>query len=221
VFRAVTLRTRVNNRWANINAYLTVSRSLSDDDNERNATGLFYENAFNIQPEWGLARLDRKVQFVANPLFYLPYGFEVSSSIRLRSGVPLDAIVGADVNTDSVNNDRPQLVPGIPMPRNSFRNRPEYLVDFRGQKGFSFGEGRRIVFSAEIFNLFNNANIQFGGTQTNFCTVRDAFCGLDGQTNPTFRQLRNPATGLLITPTGGNFSRTPVFQMQFGARLQF
>lgn len=223
LFRAVTLRTRLNRSWANINAYLTVGRSLSDDDNERNATGLFYENSFNFASEYGLARLDRKVQFVANPLFYLPYGFEVSSTIRLRSGVPLDATIGSDVNSDSNNNDRPLLTPGNPMQRNSFRNRPEYVVDFRGQKGFGFGEGRRIIFSAEIFNVFNNANIQYGGNQALYCASadRNSACGLNGPTQATFLQLTNPATGALITPSGGNFSRTPVFQMQFGARLQF
>jgi outer membrane receptor protein involved in Fe transport len=223
LFRAVTVRTRVNRKRANINAYLTVGRSLSDDDNERNATGLFYENSFDLRSEWGLARLDRKVQFVANPLFYLPAGFEVSSTIRLRTGVPFDATIGADVNGDGNNNDRPLLVPGIPMPRNSFRNRPEYVVDFRGQKGFGFGEGRRLVLSAEIFNVFNNANIQYGGNQTLYCASadRNSACGLNGPTQATFQQLYNPATGLLITPSGGNFSRTPVFQMQFGVRLQF
>ena len=92
-------------------------------------------------------------------MFFLPYGFEFSSAIRLRSGAPFDAVVGTDLNQDSNNNDRPQLVPGVPFERNSFRNRNEFTVDIRGQKGFSFGENRRLIFSAEIFNLFNNANI--------------------------------------------------------------
>ncbi len=221
LFRAFTARTRISNRWANINAYLTLSKSLSDDDNERNATGLFYENSFNLANEYGLARLDRKVQFVANPVFFLPHGFEISSAIRARSGVPFDATVGSDVNSDSNNNDRPLLTPGILMPRNSFRNNAEFGVDVRGQKGFSFGEGRRLIFSAEIFNLFNNANIQFAGAQTLYCASnnRTSACGLNGPTNTTFMQLRN-SSGDLITPTGGNFSRTPVFQMQFGVRLQ-
>ncbi|MCS6874810.1 MAG: carboxypeptidase regulatory-like domain-containing protein [Acidobacteriota bacterium] len=220
LFRALTFRMRLVRKWANINAYYTLSRSLSDDDNERNATGIFYENSFDLTPEWGLARLDRTHQFVASPIFFLPYGFEVSSAIRLRSGLPMDAIIGSDVNGDTINNDRPYLVPGVPIKRNAFRNRNEYLVDLRVQKGFRFGERRRIVFSTEFFNLFNNANIQFGGTQTNYCSVRNVNCGLDGVTNPTFRQIRD-ASGNIITPRGGNFSRTPVFQMQLGIRLQF
>jgi len=218
-FRAITFRTRLVRKWANVNAYYTLSRSKSDDDNERNATGVFYENTYDLSREWGLARLDRTHQFVANPVFFLPFGFEVSSAIRLRSGVPVDAIIGSDVNGDSINNDRPYQVPGLPFRRNSFRNRNEYGVDVRAQKGFGLGEKRRLIFSTEVFNLFNNANIQYGGIQTNYCAVRDTNCGLSGVTNPTFLQVRN-SSGDLITPRGGNFSRTPVFQMQFGIRLQ-
>lgn len=220
LFEALTIRTRINRRWGNINAYYVLSSSKSDDDNERNATGLFYEDAYNFRPEWGPARLDRRHQFVASPIFYLPWGFEVSSAIRLRSGVPIDAMVGADRNLDSVNNDRPYLAPGGPLHRNAFRNRPEYGVDVRGQKGFGLGENRRLIFSAEIFNLFNNANIQIAGAQTNYCSsaTNNVNCGLSGVTNPLFLAIRDDAGNLI---TSGNFSRTPVFQMQFGARFQF
>ncbi len=220
LFRALTFRMRFVRKWANINAYYTLSRNLSDDDNERNATGIFYDNSFDLRSEYGLARLDRTHQFVASPVFFLPYGFEISSAIRLRSGLPMDALIGSDVNLDSINNDRPYLVPGIPIKRNAFRNRNEYLVDLRIQKGFRFAERRRVIFSTEFFNLFNNSNIQFGGNQTLYCAVRNVNCGLEGVTNPTFRQIRD-ASGNLITSRGGNFSRTPVFQMQLGIRLQF
>jgi hypothetical protein len=219
LFRALTFRTRITRSWANINMYYTLSRSKSDDDNERNATALLYENSYDLRSEWGLARLDRTHQFVANPVFFLPYGFEVSSAIRLRSGVPIDVVVGSDRNLDSVNNDRPYLVPGVPIRRNAFRNRNEFGVDVRGQKGFSFGENRRLIFSAEIFNLFNNANIQLAGAQANYCSssTNTINCGLSGITNPTFLAVRD-SSGNLIT---SNFSRTPVFQMQLGVRLQF
>lgn len=219
LFRAITFRTRIVRKWANINAYYTLSRNKSDDDNERNATGLSYDNTYDLRSEYGLARLDRTHQFVANPVFFLPYGFEVSSAIRLRSGVPVDVVVGSDLNGDSVSNDRPFLVPGVPLERNAYRNRNEYGVDVRAQKGFKFfGENRRLVLSAEIFNLFNNANIQYSQQQLNYCaTTNDARCGLDGITNPNFLRVRDN-NGNIIT---SNFSRTPVFQMQFGARLQF
>lgn len=217
-FQSVTFRMRLLRKWTNMNAYYTYSLSESDDDNERNATGLFYENAYDLRPEWGRARLDRPHQFVANPIFFLPYGFEVSSAIRLRSGVPVDAVVGSDLNADSNNNDRPYIGAGVPFRRNAFRQNSEYGVDVRGQKGFGFGERRRLVLSAEIFNLFNNSNIQFAGAQTNYCAAtNDQSCGLNGATNPTFLKLRD-SNGNLIT---SNFTRTAVFQMQFGVRFYF
>lgn len=218
-FRALTFRTRIVRKWANINAYYTLSRNNSDDDNERSATTIYYDNTYDLSSEYGAARLDRTHQFVANPVFFLPYGFEVSSAIRLRSGIPVDVTVGSDLNGDTVSNDRPYLVPGVPFERNAFRNRNEYGVDIRAQKGFRFfGENRRLVFSTEIFNLFNNANIQLSSTQLNYCSsTTDRNCGLNGATNPTFLQVRNSA-GDIIT---SNFSRTPVFQVQLGVRLQF
>lgn len=217
-FQSLTLRMRLLRSWTNFNAYYTFSRSNSDDDNERNATGLFYENAYDLTREYGRARLDRPHQFVASPIFFLPLGFEVSSTVRLRSGTPIDSFVGSDLNGDTNNNDRPSLGANAPFVRNTFRNRPEYGVDVRGQKGFGLGEQRRLIFSAEIFNLFNNANIQYSGVQTNYCSsTSDRACGLNGATNPNFLQLRD-GSGNLIT---SNFTRTPVFQMQFGARFQF
>ena len=190
----MTFRTRIVRKWANINAYYVLSRNNSDDDNERNATGLFYENSFDLSSEYGAGRLDRTHQFVANPVFFLPHGFEVSSAIRLRSGSPLNVFAGSDLNTDGNNNDRPFLVPGVPIGRNRFRNPNEFGVDLRGQKGFGLGENRRLIFSAEIFNVFNNANIQLGSDsittpQQNYCaTTNDASCGRTGRgSQPRYR----------------------------------
>jgi hypothetical protein len=218
LFTAATVRTRIVRKWATISAFYTFSRSLSDDDNERNATGLFYENAFDLSNEYGYARLDRRHQLVADPVFFLPWNVQVSSGIRLRSGVPIDALYGSDANADSNNSDRPFSAPGVPFRRNAYRNRPEYTVDLRVQKTIGFGESRKLVLSTEFFNLFNNANIQYAAQQANFCaSTTDTLCGLGGiPTNPNFLHVRDNITGQILQT---NFSRTPVFQMQFGVRL--
>jgi outer membrane receptor for ferrienterochelin and colicin len=226
-FRSLTIRARYNRSWGQFNAYYTLSRALSDDDNERNATGLFYENTYDLRPEYNLSDLDRKHQFVANPVVFLPFGFEVSSAIRLRSGRPISPVVGNDLNLDTNNNDRPFISPGVPYERNSFRNRPLYDVDLRVQKGFRFDESRRLVLSAEFFNLFNLSNIQIAGQQNQFCSETGAAalapCGLNGATNVNFLQIReqrqgNVNFGQFIT---GNNLGSPVFQVQLGARFQF
>jgi hypothetical protein len=226
LYRAVTFRTNIVRKWGRLNAFYTLSKSLSDDDNERDAGGVLYSNPYNLTGEYYLANLDRRHQFVANPVFYLPYGFEVSSAIRLRSGRPFNSLVGSDLNSDGVTADRPMLVPGVELPRNYFTNRAMADVDMRVQKGFKFGEGRRITFSAEFFNILNRSNLQFAGSSTtNYCSsTADRNCGMNGITNINFANI------IQQTTTAANFGKlniaglnpgSQVFQMQLGARLQF
>lgn len=249
LYRALTFRARLVRDWGQLNAYYTLSKNKSDDDNERDSGGVLYDNPYDLSSEYGLSRLDRRHQFVANPVFFLPYGFEVSSAIRLTSGRPVNAIVNSDLNGDGLFNDRPYLVPGVELPRNYYRNRNIYDVDLRVQKGFSFGENRRLIFSSEFFNILNLSNIQIAGSgQTSYCR---AFgfqgieqpgqtsgpglerCGLDGITSANFLQVRDQRQ-LLTNNTGvstpnanlgkiitANNPGSQVFQMQLGVRFQF
>lgn len=220
---------RLVRSWGQINAYYTFSKNESDDDNERDSGGVAYANPYDVSGEYGYSRLDRRHQFVANPVFFLPYGFEVSSAIRLRSGTPINPYAGADLNGDSVFNDRPLADYGVEFERNAFRNQSLYDIDLRVQKGFTFKETRRLTFSAEFFNLFNRPNIVFqfpgtnstSGTLAQYCTTGSQLCGLTGTNNPNFLQVREQ-TG---TNAGNiNLSTNPgsqVFQVQLGARFQF
>ena len=231
LYQAVTFRMRLVRKWGQLNAYYTLSSNKSDDDNERDSGGVAYSNPYDLSGEYGPSRLDRTHQFVANPVFFLPVGFEVSSAVRLRSGTPLSTYIGTDANGDSIFNDRPTLVPGVELTRNFFRNRNLYDVDLRVQKGFNFDEKRRLVFSAEFFNLLNRPNIVFAFPGTNstsgalaqYCSTGSQLCGRDGVTNINFLQIREQS------PTSANFGRinlttnpgSQVFQMQLGARFQF
>ena len=234
LYDEVTLRARLNRKWGNVNTYYTWSRNLSDDDNERDAGGVSFANPFDFSGEYNFSRLDRTHQFVASPLFFLPYDFEISSAIRLRSGVPLNATAAAsDLNGDTVANDRPLLAQGVIMERNRFRNRPLYDVDLRVQKTIKFGEVRRLVFTSEFFNLFNLSNIIFPSPSTatssgltgQFCSAASQVCGLSGlPTNLNFRQIRDQVP---TSPTFGQIlinnvnPGSQVFQMQLGARFLF
>ena len=225
LYKALTFRMNINKRKFRLNAFYTLSRSTSDDDNERDSGGVLYDNPYDLRTEYYNSRLDRRHQFVANPLYYLPFGFEVSGAIRLRSGNPVNSIVGADINGDGLNNDRPFLTPDTQLPRNYYTNRALFDVDARIQKGFGFGENRRMVFSAEFFNVLNRTNAQFSGTATtNYCSSASPTCGLTGPANINFLTLTQQ------TPTATNFGRlnigglnpgSQVFQMQVGARLYF
>lgn len=220
-FQSLTFRMRLQRKWALINAYYTASRNNSDDDNERDSGGVLYTNPFDRRAEFGPSRLDRTHQFVAYPVFFVPYGFEVSSTIRLRSGSPINTTAGSDLNGDGLNNDRPFLVPGFELPRNFYRNRPVYDIDLRVQKGFNFGETKRLIVFTEFFNVFNLSNTQYAGGQLNYCSTPAAGqpnrCGLDGITSTNFLRLRNSSDQIILSNNPGS----QVFQMQLGARFQF
>jgi hypothetical protein len=220
VYQAMTVRAQMRRKRVQFSAFYTLSRSLSDDDNERDAGGIAYENAFNLAPEFNYSRLDRRHQFVASPVVFLPYGFEVSSAIRLRSGLPIDVGFGSDANGDIGGPDRPYSAPGVPFKRNAFRNLAIYDVDLRAQKSFSFKEDQRLVFSVEFFNLPNLNNIQLAGsTVTNYCAAPvPANCGFGAPSNPTFLRVKDANGNFILTNNPGV---TGPFQVQFGARFQF
>lgn len=228
LYKALTFRMNANKKFGDynvrVNMFYTLSKSTSDDDNERDAGGVLYSNPYDLSGEYGLARNDRRHQFVANPIVFLPYGFEVSSTVRLRSGTPVNSTVGSDLNGDGNNTERPILVPGFEIKRNQFRNRNLYDVDLRIQKRFTFGERRSLVLSSEFFNVFNFSNVQLSSfTSTNYCASSNARCGLDGITNPNFLQVREQRVGninfgkIIVANNPGS----QVFQMQLGARFQF
>ena len=231
LYRALTFRMRWVARRMQLNTYYTYSRLLADDDNERQE-GVGYADPYDLRGDYYVSRLNRESQFTASPLFFLPYDFEVTTAIRLRSGQPFNATVGADLNGDTINNDRPLLTPGVVIQRNYFTNHGIYDMDLRVQKTFKFGEDHRLVLSTEIFNLFNRPNILVGSTAApagstsfgsagQFCATTSQLCGLDGgpARNPSFMQTRDPVTGAIILANVNPGSQ--VFQMQFGARFQF
>ena len=225
VYRAMTIRMNLNKQRYRINAFYTLSRSLSDDDNERDAGGVLYSNPYNLSGEYFSSRLDRRHQFVASPVFFLPWGFELSSAIRLRSGSPVNSLVGSDLNGDGVSNERPINAPGSEFRRNSFRNRPVYNVDLRAQKTVKFGEVRRMIFTADFFNVMNRSDSQFSGSATtNYCATSNSVCGLSGVTNLNFLniiQQTSTATNVGKLNLSGLNPGQQVFQMQLGARFQF
>jgi hypothetical protein len=224
LYRALTLRAKFQKKWGQFNAFYTLSKNIGDDDNERDASGFRYENAFDTRPEYADSNIDRRHQFVASPVFFLPHGIDLASAFRAFSGFPVDAGSGlTDPNEDRGGPDRPYLGPGVPFRRNGFRNQAVYFVDVHGAKRFTFAENKRLVFTVDIFNLFNTQNIQLSGSAvTNLCSPTTASCGFAGVTNPNFLQLidRNPASArfgkYLLNNNPG-----PPFQMQFGARFQF
>jgi hypothetical protein len=227
-YTALTLSNRVRKSWFETSVNYVLSKSMSDDDNERDAGGTQYENTYDLSSEWGPARLDRRHQFNGYVLFFLPYNIDLSTGFRFLSAVPIDATMGRDANNSTVAStggaDRPYSAPGVPFTRNMFRNEPFKEVNFRLQWGAEVAGTRRVLVTAEFFNIFNWDNIQLAGTAvTNYCagTAPDD-CGFSTPTNPNFLSLtdQNPTSttfGQLIRTNNPGAPR----QIQLGIRFQF
>jgi hypothetical protein len=222
MFRSLTFSAQHRSKKLQFGAFYTWAENFSDDDSERDATGFNYADPFNLALDYGPARIDIRHQFASYFVYSLPAGFDVSGSFRARSGIPVNATTGADTNEEFSTNDRPYSAPGVPFPRNSFRNRAVYGNDLRVLKNFFLGsETRKIQFSAEFFNLFNIDNVSFSGANGGlFGGVYGLGIGTNGQQVPVdsrFLRLRMP---------DGTYDRnnsqvgTPL-QVQFGLRFFF
>jgi hypothetical protein len=219
VYKALSFSVRVQKKWGQLNAYYVLSDSKSDDDNERDAGGFTYENAFNLAPEYNYANLDRRHQVNGYLVIFLPKGFEFASGFRYGSARPFDARLGRDANGDTNNLDRPYSAPGVPFLRNAFRNYSETNIDIRMQKTFTVAGKNQIVLSVDAFNVFGFDNVLLGTATTfvNYCTnVNDPTCGFSGPTNPTFGQVKGADGKYLAGANPG-----PPRQWQIGLRYRF
>jgi hypothetical protein len=217
-YTAMTLSSRLRRNWALLNINYVLSRSMSDDDNERDSAGVQYENTFNLDPEWGPARLDRRHQFNGYAVFFLPFDVDLSTGFRFLSGLPIDAAIGRDINNSLGGTDRPYSAPGVPFERHGFRDESFKEVNFRAQWGPRFGTDNRVLVTFDVFNVFDADNIRLSGaTVTNYCagTAPDD-CGFGPPTNPNFLQVKD-ASGNYITT---NIPGAPR-QVQLGLRFEF
>jgi len=226
MYRGGTFQAQYRGKKFQAGAFYTLSEMFSDDDNERTATSLFYQNPFNFRDEYSYGRLDARHQFTSNAVYQLPWGFSVSGIFRANSGRPIDASAGADLNGDGNLNspsfalgtsDRPYSAPGVSFRRNAFRNRGFKVVDMRVLKAFRFNERSRLEFSAEMFNLFNFDNIAFDGNALNYGPGIDSATGNVLPARDTFMRLKL---------ADGSYDRVNIqqgspFQAQFGLRFFF
>ena len=120
-------------------ANYVLSKSESDDDNERDSGGPGAANTYDLTPEWGAARLDRRHQFNGYAMAFLPFNFDVSAGFRFLSALPIDATMGRDADGSRGGPDRPYSAPGVSFVRNGFRNEPFKEVNLRVNWGLTFG----------------------------------------------------------------------------------
>lgn len=218
LYRAVTMQTQYRREKFQAGLYYTLSTNYSNDDNERDSGGATYMNSFDLKPEYNYSNMDARHQLATHALYRLPWGIEVSGILRVRSGLPLNPVVGSDANGDTANTDRPYSAVGVPMLRNSFRNRAVVNNDLRLMKSFRLGgERMRLQLSAEMFNLLNLDNVVYA-SQGNIYGL--------GINSTTGAVLAPDARFMLLKTDGAYDTRTTSqignpFQAQFGVRFFF
>jgi hypothetical protein len=171
-YQALILSARKRSDELSFQAFYTFSENLSDDDNERSATGIGPSQPEDPGADWGPSDRDVPHRFVATGIYQLPYEFSVGATLELASGNPFNVLSGADNNQDGLFNDRAvvndtnraraqaagQDLPDGLQERNSARNPNFYLFDLRVTKRFDFGGPGQLELLFELFNVFNNAN---------------------------------------------------------------
>lgn len=222
MYRSATFSAQYRRKSVQWGANYTLSKNFSDDDNERDATGFTYADPQDFAGDYGYARIDMRHQFNTYFVLNLPLGFDVSGSFRLRSGLPINPVTGADNNEEFGNNDRPYSAAGVSLERDSFRNRTTYGNDLRVLKNFRFGDVKQLQFSVEFFNLANVDNVIYNGANGSTLTGGTYGPGLqsNGQTavvDPRFMRLKL-ADG---TYDRTNSQQGTPLQVQLGLRFFF
>ncbi len=122
---------------------------------------------FNRQRTTG----DERHRLVLSAVSAIPFGFNVSAIATVASPRPFISIDGRDINLNNITGD--DYTGGTTtksgnrtvMPTNAF---PNYYrtVDFRLARPLYTYNGKKVSFSAEVFNMFNWYNkLSYGGTQ--------------------------------------------------------
>jgi hypothetical protein len=217
LYRAGIFQAQYRAKRFQVGAFYTLSENFSDSDTERDAGGVEYVNFYNLRQEYNYSSLDVRHNFVANGLVTLPFGFEASTIMRIRSGSPFTPTTGADDNGDQITNDRAYQAVGVPFLRNSFRNRGTKNVDLRLMKGFTFKDRFKAQASAEFFNFFNWDNVVYGGQAFNYGVGINQTTGAVEAPLANFMRLR--------TADGQYFTQNRVVgnprQIQLGLRFFF
>jgi hypothetical protein len=131
-------------------ANYTLSRDLSDDDNERDPFSFRYARADTLGPEYNYSDRDQRHRFNAWFLT-MQRGFEFTSRVSGRSAQPRSI---GNTPQDRIQPD------GSIVKRNTLRKDNEFFTwDLRVAKDFTVGR-TSIQPIVEVFNLTNSKNIK-------------------------------------------------------------
>ena len=182
---------------------------MSDDDNERDSGGQGAANTFDLGPEWGPARIDRRHQFNGYALFFLPRN---STSPRASGSCP-----GGRSTRRSARDAQQRSQQHRSALQRARRAVPAQRVPQRGVQGSQPARAVGVELrggDARALHVRSCSTCSTGTTSscratpvTNYCAgTAPADCGFGAPTNPNFLSLtdNNPTSatsGQLITET--------------------
>ena len=159
VFHGLTLQAHERaGKYFRLNANYTFSKTL--DDGTLTTFVSTPQDLYKRNLERGNSIQDIRNRFVANfvadgPEKSFLRQFELSSIVTAQSGRPFTIFVGFDANGDT----NPVTDRVGSLARNTYFGDKLVSADLRLSRYFQFGERKKLTVIAEVFNLFNRANV--------------------------------------------------------------
>jgi outer membrane receptor protein involved in Fe transport len=167
------------------NSYYTWSKSI--DYNSLSSQGVVAQNSYDLRADRGLSDFDARHRFVVSGLYDLPFsgnkviqGWQFTLIFQAQSGNPVNIITSNSTLNGVPNTIRPDVsgpiatigtverwfdtsvfksVSGFGNLGRNVVTGPSFInTDFSIIKNTKIGEGMRLQFRAEFFDLFNHAN---------------------------------------------------------------
>jgi hypothetical protein len=163
-----SLTKRLSQRWQ-LSATYTLSRTWDEDPLPINAgcrhpftalgvCDVSITLAQDLGGERSLAVGDQRHRAVANAIWEVGYGFQLSGLYFFGSGERFSTTFGGDLRRQGLNASNRLRPDGTIVPRNNFTGEALHRVDLRIQRRFPVGSGVRVDGIVEVFNLFNHEN---------------------------------------------------------------
>ena len=169
-----------------INGSYTWSKSL--DYNSLSSQGVVVQNSYELGRDFGPSDFDARHRVVVSAIYELPFrghwsieGWQLATIIQSQSGSPVNIVTNNTIVTGVANTVRPNVTGPIEIigdvdrwfdtsavtPAAGFGTLGRNVVvgptfnntDFSIIKNTQIREGVRVQFRAEIFDLFNHANL--------------------------------------------------------------
>jgi hypothetical protein len=180
--------TRRFSRGLQLNASYTWSKSIDYNSLSSPPTVVTVQNSYDVRADRGLSDFDARHRLVVSAIYELPFkgnrikeGWQLATIVQAQSGNPVNIVTSSSTVNGVANTVRPNVngpveiignldrwfdtsaFTAVPRFGNLGRNviiGPGFTnMDFSVLKNFKLDDKRSLQFRAEVFDLFNHANL--------------------------------------------------------------